>query len=130
MSSPVMKTPTKSERLKQIADTALKKLADSQKKQKDEIDQLREEMEAAMLMDDLETEAQDQEPSQLLSDLPLKEGAVSDSEEDQEAEELNQEAIDDDLMTKERYGKLYGSDEVVDPIAIYEEEERDRKSVV
>ena len=30
-----------------------------------------------------------------------------------EAEELNQEAIDDDLMTEDQYGRQYGSDEVV-----------------
>ena len=116
-----MKTPTRSERLKRIADTALKKLEDSQKKQKDEledsqkkqkdeIEALREEMEAAMLMDDEdaseivqgddhETDDEKQEPRQLFDDAPLKEEAVLDPkivQDSPEAEELNQEVMAED----------------------------------
>ena len=58
----------------------------------------------------------EQEPRQLFDDAPLKEEAVLDPkivQDSPEAEELNQEVIDDEVMAEDQYGRLYGSDEGV-----------------
>ncbi len=58
----------------------------------------------------------EQEPRQLFDDASLKEEAVLDPkivQDSPEAEELNQEGIDDEVMAEDQYGRLYGSDEGV-----------------
>ena len=71
--------------------------------------------------DDPEAAQEMHEPRQLLSDLPLKEAAVFDSADVQdspEAEELSQDAMDDDLIDQYTYGQNYGV-----PDATYKEED-------
>ena len=92
MSSPVTKTPaSKSERMRLALESADKMIAESQKKRREDAEKhesdmeaLREQMRAALEGEEDKSE-EVHEPRQLLSDLPLKKEAASDSEEDQDS---------------------------------------------
>ena len=93
MSSPVTKTPaSKSERMRLALESADKMIAESQKKRREDAEKhesdmeaLREQMRAALEGDKEESEdiQEVHEPRQLLSVLPLKKDAVSDSVQDE-----------------------------------------------
>ena len=106
MSSPLTKTPTKSERTRQFMESALKRIADSEQKHQEDMKALTEQFEAALKDDEDEpetiSEVQDQvdyEPKQLLTDLTLKETAAHDS------------IQDDDSPSAERLTTLVDSDD-------------------
>ena len=99
MSSPLTKTPTKSERTRLFLESARKKIADSEQKRLEEqkahqedMKPLTEQFEAALKDDEDEPETVpevheqvDYEPKQLFTDLPLKEDVLSDSVEDDDS---------------------------------------------
>ena len=120
MSSPVDKTPTKSEQSKQIMESAFRRIAESNEKltkalvqqdamgdeinvQKmsndDTLKTLREQFEAVFKDDEDQpvtvSEVHDQDdlqPSQLLGGLPLKEAVLSDSVEDEDSPSVERHA--------------------------------------
>ena len=109
MSSPTTKTPTKkSERTRLLLESADKMIAEAEKKRREDeikrqeteakyesdVKALRDQF-ADMLREDedeLETVQDDYEPNQLLSDLPLKDAAASDSAEDQDSPSAGRQA--------------------------------------